>query len=336
MLTKKQKQILDYIKKFIKENDYSPSISEIGKRFKLANSTVHEHIENLKEKGYLQKLENTPRTISISSKEQLINVPLLGIIAAGQPIEAIENKETIAIPKNKLPKSGEIYALRVQGDSMINRNISDGDTVLIKKQDFANNGDSVVAIINDSEATLKTFYKEKGHIRLQPANENYQPIIVKSNEQLAIQGILIDVVKTNELEQSTPTIDINTGKEGINKKISPYFEENGFILYHGDCLNILCQLPANSVDMIFADPPYNLSNNGFSLHAGKRVSVNKGVWDRSKGFEGDYNFHYKWLDACKGVLKPQGTLWLSGTYHSIYQCGHALQSLGYHILNDRT
>ncbi|MEK7664213.1 MAG: site-specific DNA-methyltransferase [Patescibacteria group bacterium] len=116
--------------------------------------------------------------------------------------------------------------------------------------------------------------------------------------------------------------------------MSPYFEENGFILYHGDCLNILCQLPANSVDMIFADPPYNLSNNGFSLHAGKRVSVNKGVWDRSKGFEGDYNFHYKWLDACKGVLKPQGTLWLSGTYHSIYQCGHALQSLGYHILND--
>ena len=86
--------------------------------------------------------------------------------------------------------------------------------------------------------------------------------------------------------------------------------------------------------MIFADPPYNLSNNGFSLHAGKRVSVNKGVWDKSRGFKDDYDFHYKWLEACKRVLKPEGSLWLSGTYHSIYQCGHALQALGYHILND--
>ncbi len=86
--------------------------------------------------------------------------------------------------------------------------------------------------------------------------------------------------------------------------------------------------------MIFADPPYNLSNGGFSLHAGKRVSVDKGNWDKSKGFQDDYDFHYKWLEACKRVLKPNGTLWVSGTYHSIYQCGHALQSLGYHILND--
>lgn len=88
--------------------------------------------------------------------------------------------------------------------------------------------------------------------------------------------------------------------------------------------------------MIFADPPYNLSNGGFSVHAGKRVSVNKGEWDKSKGFNGDYEFHYKWLDSCRRVLKPGGTLWVSGTYHSIYQCGHAIQALGYHILNDIT
>ena len=86
--------------------------------------------------------------------------------------------------------------------------------------------------------------------------------------------------------------------------------------------------------MIFADPPYNLSNGGFSVHAGKMVSVNKGDWDVSKGFQDDYAFHYRWLEACKRVLKPHGTLWVSGTYHSIYQCGHALQSLGYHVLND--
>jgi len=86
--------------------------------------------------------------------------------------------------------------------------------------------------------------------------------------------------------------------------------------------------------MIFADPPYNLSNGGFTVHAGRMVSVNKGDWDISKGFDQDYNFHYRWLEACRRVLKPHGTLWVSGTYHSIYQCGHAIQALGYHILND--
>src|SRR3990167_6082693 len=117
-------------------------------------------------------------------------------------------------------------------------------------------------------------------------------------------------------------------------KDKPYFLDGNFVLYHGDCLNILNQLPENSVDMIFADPPYNLSNGGFSVHAGRMVSVDKGLWDVSKGFLDDYEFHHRWLEACRRVLKPNGTLWVSGTYHSIYQCGHALQSLNYHILND--
>ena len=114
----------------------------------------------------------------------------------------------------------------------------------------------------------------------------------------------------------------------------PYFVKDNFVLYHNDSIELLKSLPENSIDMIFADPPYNLSNGGFSVHAGKMVSVNKGDWDKSNGFKNDYEFHYKWLDACKRVLKPGGTLWVSGTYHSIYQCGYALQSLGYHILND--
>ncbi len=116
----------------------------------------------------------------------------------------------------------------------------------------------------------------------------------------------------------------------------PYFIKDNFVLYHGDAIELLSQLPEHSVDMIFADPPYNLSNGGFTVHAGRMVSVNKGDWDKSKGFQDDYDFHYRWLEACKRVLKPNGTLWVSGTYHSIYQCGHALQSLGYHILNDVT
>jgi site-specific DNA-methyltransferase (adenine-specific) len=114
----------------------------------------------------------------------------------------------------------------------------------------------------------------------------------------------------------------------------PFFREKDFVLYHNDLFEVLEQLQTDSVDMVFADPPYNLSNDGFSIHAGKMVSVNKGDWDKSKGFEKDYEFHMAWLEACKRVLKPGGTLWVSGTYHSIYQCGHAIQSLGFHILND--
>ncbi len=116
--------------------------------------------------------------------------------------------------------------------------------------------------------------------------------------------------------------------------IKPYFKDTNFVLYNTDSINFLNQLSENSIDMIFADPPYNLSNGGFTVHAGRMVSVNKGDWDKSRGFQDDYEFHHRWLEACKRVLKPQGTLWVSGTYHSIYQCGHALQSLGYHILND--
>lgn len=107
-----------------------------------------------------------------------------------------------------------------------------------------------------------------------------------------------------------------------------------FRLVLGDCLQALEELPPDCVDMVFADPPYNLSNDGFTCHAGKAVSVNKGEWDRSQGIEGDFGFHKSWLERCRRVLKPNGTIWVSGTYHSIYACGFALQLLGFHVLND--
>lgn len=113
-----------------------------------------------------------------------------------------------------------------------------------------------------------------------------------------------------------------------------YYKKENIELYLGDCLKVLAELKAASVDMIFADPPYNLSNGGFSCHSGKRVNVNKGKWDASKGVKSDFEFHQKWVTACKRVLKPNGTIWISGTYHSIYQCGVALQLADYHILND--
>ncbi|HEY4508395.1 MAG TPA: site-specific DNA-methyltransferase [Candidatus Paceibacterota bacterium] len=113
-----------------------------------------------------------------------------------------------------------------------------------------------------------------------------------------------------------------------------FYSRPRFALYNGDCIDILSELPENSVDMIFADPPYNLSNGGFSVHAGRRVSVDKGEWDKSKGLKKDWEFHLGWIKAARKVLKPHGTIWISGTYHSIYQCGFALQVSSFHILND--
>ncbi len=117
-------------------------------------------------------------------------------------------------------------------------------------------------------------------------------------------------------------------------KEMPFFKADSFVLYNADALEVLNQLPENSIDMIFADPPYFLSGGTFTCQNGKMVSVKKGDWDLSKGVEDDFNFHLAWIEACKKVLKPHGTIWISGTYHSIYQCGFALQKHGFRILND--
>lgn len=116
--------------------------------------------------------------------------------------------------------------------------------------------------------------------------------------------------------------------------MKPYFVKSGFQLYQGDSLEVLSHLPAESVDLIFADPPYNLSNGGFTCKGGRMVPVDKGSWDRSRGFDVDAKFNEEWLNACMRVLKPEGTIWVSGTYHNIYQVGYAMQKLGFHILNE--
>jgi len=116
--------------------------------------------------------------------------------------------------------------------------------------------------------------------------------------------------------------------------MEPYFSKKNVRVYNDDVVKVLNALPDKCIDLIFADPPYNLSNGGFTCHAGKRVSVNKGKWDKSKGIEEDFDFHYKWIEACNRVLKPNGSLWISGTYHSIYTCGYILQKQGWHFIND--
>jgi site-specific DNA-methyltransferase (adenine-specific) len=117
-------------------------------------------------------------------------------------------------------------------------------------------------------------------------------------------------------------------------EIKPYFSSENSVIFNQDCLEVLSRIPENSIDMIFADPPYMLSNNGFTCQNGRMVSVNKGKWDKSNGLEEDTKFHDLWISACRRVLKPNGTIWISGTYHSVYQCGYLLQKNNFHILND--
>src|SRR3989338_5255358 len=178
-LTKRQKQIIDFIREYIKKRSIAPTYEEIKKRFKLsALSTVHQHVEALINKDYLIKNENSSRGIEVKKIiNYFIQIPLKGTIAAGQPIEAIEERETIAVPKINLPKSADLFALRVSGDSMIDENINDGDVILVRHKETAENGQKVVALINNQEATLKKFYKERGHISLQPANKNKKSLI---------------------------------------------------------------------------------------------------------------------------------------------------------------
>ncbi len=205
MLTKRQKQILDYITKYIKENDYAPSLEETRRHFRLSsNATVHQHIETLREKGYLKKIENQPRSIELNEtkrKSDLVEIPLMGIITAGEPIEVFENPETIKVQKNLLSKSGEHFALKVEGESMIEEGIFDGSTVIIRKQPMVENGETAVALINGNEVTLKKIYKEKNGFRLQPANPNLKPIYAR---ELIIQGKVISVIRSfEELKEKT-------------------------------------------------------------------------------------------------------------------------------------
>ncbi len=210
MLTKRQKQILDYIEEYIEENDYSPSLEEIKRKFRLSSvSTVHQHVESLKEKGCLRKTENQHRSIELNGnkKNNLVSLPLAGTIAAGEPIEAIEDSETVEVSKSQLSKTGRHYALKVQGNSMIEEGIFNGDIVVIRKQPTAENEETVIALINENEVTLKKIYKERGGFRLQPANPKIKPIFTK---ELAIQGKVVSVIRNfKELKEKTKEKEFN-------------------------------------------------------------------------------------------------------------------------------
>ena len=141
-------------------------------------------------------------------------------------------------------------------------------------------------------------------------------------------------IKEQELDLVMEPLIAYIAENKVQRSIRPVYKTSDTALYNNDCLEVMTRFPDNYVDMIFVDPPYNLSNDGITCHAGKMVSVNKGQWDKSKGFNDDLEFHEKWISECRRILKPEGTIWISGTNHNIYQCGFLLQKLNFHILND--
>ncbi len=200
-LTEKQNEILTVIKKFMAEKGFAPTIRELCALCNLSSTaTMFVHLKNLTNKGYISQTESKFRTIELNvpneydkRNENVIEVPLLGKVAAGNPIEAIENpNEFFALPKELVPNNASVFTLKVNGESMINAGILDSDIVIVKKQNEAHNGEIVVAMTDENEVTLKRFYKEKGHIRLQPENDLLDPIILNN---VTILGVAIGLYR---------------------------------------------------------------------------------------------------------------------------------------------
>ena len=196
-LTKRQREILDFLNEFIQQHGYAPSLEEIGRRFGLSSlATVHKHLTNLQEKGFIKRAWNRSRSVELVPTRigaRAIELPLLGFVAAGSPIEAVATAESISVPEDLVGKH-DTYVLRVRGDSMIDEQIRDGDYVIVEDRKTAENGEMVIALLGGSDVTLKKFYRENAHVRLQPANPAMQPLTVPA-EQVQIQGVVIGVMR---------------------------------------------------------------------------------------------------------------------------------------------
>jgi len=197
-LTRRQKEILDFLNGFIAEHGYAPTIEEIGEHFSLRSlATVHKHLSNLQEKGLIKRAWNRSRALELVPSEvkvQAVELPLLGRVAAGTPIEAIEASETIFVPEDMVGRR-ETYVLQVKGDSMIDEQIRDGDFVIVENRRTARDGEMVIALLDGDSTTLKKLYREGGgKVRLQPANARVKPIVV-DQDRLRIQGVVIGVLR---------------------------------------------------------------------------------------------------------------------------------------------
>jgi repressor LexA len=198
-LTKRQKEILSFLEDFLADHGYPPSFEEIARHFGYTSlATVHEHLENLRQKGYIRKSYNASRSIELvphGVRVGAVELPLLGNVAAGAPIEAILDQESVSVPEDFLMRGGQHYVLRVRGDSMIDEQIRDGDYVIVNSRNTAQNGEMVVALVRGDSATVKKFYREMdGRIRLQPANASMPPMVFPARD-VTVQGIVVGVIR---------------------------------------------------------------------------------------------------------------------------------------------
>jgi repressor LexA len=196
-LTKRQREILTYLQEFIQQHGYAPSLEEIGRRFSLSSlATVHKHLSNLQEKGFIRRSWNRSRSVELVAAptgQRALELPMLGYVAAGSPIEAVASNETIAVPENLVGKR-DTYVLKVKGDSMIDEQIRDGDYVVVEDRRTADNGEMVIALVGGTDVTLKKFYREQGRIRLQPANPGMAPLVYDA-DRVQVQGVVVGMMR---------------------------------------------------------------------------------------------------------------------------------------------
>ena len=198
-LTRRQREILDYLNEYSGDHGYAPSFDEIAERFDYASlATVHEHLSNLERKGYIKRSYHESRAIEILPSDvfpKAVELPLLGAVAAGLPLEAQTTGETISVPDSFVRRAGNHYVLKVRGSSMIDAQIADGDFVVVQDKPSADNGEMVIAMLADSTATVKRYYRERdGRVRLQPANDQMAPIYVNENE-VTVRGVVVGVLR---------------------------------------------------------------------------------------------------------------------------------------------
>ena len=198
-VTAKQRRVFEFIRRYIESNHEPPTIAEIGRHFQMSSSaSVHAILIALEREGLIKRIPNVSRGIQVVEQETAGDegneIPLLGTVAAGQPIEAILSHDTVSVPKD-MQGRGRTFALRVRGDSMIEENIQDGDIIVVASQKTADNGQVVVALIDGNYATVKKFYREPEFIRLEPANPQFKPIFIKTPERIQIQGIVRGLIR---------------------------------------------------------------------------------------------------------------------------------------------
>jgi len=197
-ITARQRRVLDYIRHYFDLHQEAPTIAQIGKQFGMTSSaSAHNVVAILEREGFIRRIPNVSRGIELvvdAQPEAKNEIPLLGVVAAGNPIEAVLNYETVCVPRDMM-RAGRMFALRVRGDSMIDEQIRDNDVIVLQSQQTAENGQTVVALIDGSDATVKKFFGNKQQVRLEPANPNYKPIVVRPPQRVQVQGVVVGVIR---------------------------------------------------------------------------------------------------------------------------------------------